>query len=156
MNVIVKDWQPAKVAYLRHTGPYGAPLGRFWQEEVYPWMLANQLLGRTRYGISQDDPGVTAPDQCRYDAAVAVNAPLAVPGKALTTTLPGGRYAVMPFSGTSVQIGAAWDQLLRDWLPASGLQLDGRAFLEHYGPDSSFDPATGVFTCELAVPVAPL
>ena len=31
----------------------------------------NNLLGRERYGISLDDPSVTKPTQCRYDACVA-------------------------------------------------------------------------------------
>ena len=117
MKVSVIEWPAVKVAYLRHVGPYGEPLSRFWQEEAYPWMVSNGLLGLPRYGVSLDDPGVTRPGQCRYDAAVAIKGPLAAPGKAALTTLPGGRYAVAPFRGTSGQIGAAWDRLLRDGCP---------------------------------------
>jgi AraC family transcriptional regulator len=156
MKVSVKEWPRARVAYLRHVGSYGAPISQFWQEQAYPWMVANNLLGQTRYGVSHDDPGITMPGKCRYDAAVEVTAPLAAPGKASTTTLPGGKYAVTAFRGTALQIGAAWDQLLREWLRSSGLQLDARPFLEHYSKDSTYDPKTGVFTCELGVPVAPL
>jgi AraC family transcriptional regulator len=156
MKVSVVDYQPIKVAYLRHVGPYGEALARFWQDVAYPWMVSNDLLGLTRYGISHDDPGVTAPEQCRYDAAVELTASLAAPGRAAITTLPGGKYAVTQYCGTTGQIGAVWTRLLRDWMPSSGLQLDSRPFLEHYSKDSSFDPKTGVFTCELAVPVAPL
>ena len=154
MKVSVVERQPAKVAYLRHTGPYGEALSRFWQNVAYPWMISSNLLRQTRYGVSHDDPGVTAPENCRYDAAVEVTAPLVAPGGATLTTLPGGKYAVTSFRGTARQIGAVWNQLLRDWMPSSGLQLDSRPFLEHYSNDSSFDPKTGVFTCELAVPVA--
>ena len=42
------------------------------------------------------------------------------------------------------------------WLPASGLQVDARPLLEHYPPDARFDAATGVFDCQLCVPVKPL
>lgn len=156
MKVTVVQWPAVKVAYLRHVGPYGEPLSRFWQQQVYPWMITNSLLGHARYGISHDDPGITAPDKCRYDAAVAVTAPLAAPGNAAFATLPGGQYAVVAFQGTSAGIGAIWERLLREWLPASGLQLDGRPFIEHYSPQSTFDSQTGIFTCELAVPVAAL
>lgn len=155
-KVSVVDRQPVKVAYLRHVGPYGEPLSRFWQNVAYPWMVSNELLGQPRYGVSHDDPTVTAPEKCRYDAAVEVTRPLAAPGNATTTTLPGGKYAVTPFRGTASQIGVVWNQLLRDWLPSSGLQLDSRPFLEHYNKDATFDPKTGVFTCEIAVPVAAL
>ena len=50
----------------------------------------------------------------------------------------------------------AWDALLRDWLPKSGLQLDSRPFFEHYPVDGSYDPKTGRFSCDICVPVAPL
>ena len=42
------------------------------------------------------------------------------------------------------------------WLPSSGLQLDARPCYEFYGPASRFDMATGVFDCDLCIPVAPL
>jgi AraC family transcriptional regulator len=34
--------------------------------------------------------------------------------------------------------------------------LDARPCFEHYGPQSRFDFQTGVFDCELCIPVAPL
>jgi len=46
--------------------------------------------------------------------------------------------------------------MLRDWLPQSGLQLDARPFLEYYPTDARFDPKTGVFTCDIAIPVTAL
>ncbi|MGH3428910.1 MAG: AraC family transcriptional regulator [Mycobacteriales bacterium] len=153
MKVLVVDRHPVRVAYLRRVGPYGEPLSRFWQDVAYPWMVSNDLLSCTRYGVCHDDPDVTEPEKCRYDAAVEITAPLAAPGKAVITTLPGGKCAVTPFRGTASQIGAVWNELLRDWMPSSGLQLDSRPFLERYSKDSSFDPKTGVFTCELAMPV---
>ncbi len=60
--------------------------------------------------------------------------------------IPGGKYAALPFEGTGAEIGAAWDALLRDWLPKSGLQLDSRPFFEHYPVDGRYDPKTGRFT----------
>ena len=77
-------------------------------------------------------------------------------GPSIEAVIPGGRYAVLPFEGTTDTINAAWTALLRDWLPASGLQLDQRPCFEHYPPGARFDPATGVFDCEICVPVAPL
>jgi AraC family transcriptional regulator len=41
-------------------------------------------------------------------------------------------------------------------LPNSGMQLDARPFLEYYPTDGTFDPKTGVFSCDIAIPVAPL
>jgi AraC family transcriptional regulator len=156
MKVKIIERKPVKVTYLRHVGAYGPPLSEFWQRTVYPWMAANDQLGQPRYGISLDDPTITAADKCRYDAGVEVRGSIILPGDSQTTTIPGGQYAVTAFRGTADQIGDVWDAMLREWLPSSGMQLDSRPFLEYYAKDASFDPATGVFTCDIAIPVAPL
>ena len=116
----------------------------------------NDALERTRYGISHDDPGITAPGNCRYDACVEVPKEFVASGNAMRTTLPGGRYASTHFEGTVEQIVGAWAALLRDWLPGSGLQLDSRPCFEHYPKGSRFDPETGVFDCNICIPVPPL
>src|SRR5258706_16242380 len=85
-----------------------------------------------------------------------VPADRALGGHFQCTTLPGGRYAGLPFEGTVAQVGAAWNGLLRDWLASSGLQLDGLPCFEHYPRGSKFDPRTGVFDCEICIAVAPL
>jgi AraC family transcriptional regulator len=156
MKVKLIERKPVKVTYLRHVGPYGQPLSEFWQRTVYPWMAANDQLGQPRYGISLDDPMITAAHKCRYDAAVEVRGKITVPGHSQTTTVPGGQYAITAFRGTADQIGGVWDTMLREWLPNSGLQLDARPFLEYYATDATFEPKTGVFSCDIAIPVASL
>jgi AraC family transcriptional regulator len=156
MNVQLIDLQPTTVAYLRHVGPYGEPISLFWQGTVYPWLAANGLLGHSRYGISYDDPSITAPEKCRYDACVEVPPQFVASGKALKTNIPGGRYAVLSFKGTVEQVGGAWAALLRNWLPSSGLQLDARPCFEHYPRNSTYDAKSGVFSCEICIPVASL
>ena len=156
MKVKLIDREPVHVAYLRHTGPYGPAIGRFWMETVAPWMGTNNLFGRERFGISLDDPTVTKPAQCRYDACVQSPEGEMLSGDPQRKVIPGGKYAALAFEGTSAEIGAAWDALLRDWLPKSGLQLDARPFFEHYPVDGRYDPKTGRFTCNICVPVATL
>jgi AraC family transcriptional regulator len=156
MQVALIDRPPVRVAYRRHVGPYGPSIHAFWMNEVAPWLAANTLLDRPRYGISHDDPSITDPAQCRYDAAVEVDDAF-VPGPgAFVTTLPGGRCASMPFFGDSRDISTAWQSLLRDWLAASGLQLDARPCFEHYPTDARYEPDTGRFSCNIVIPVAPL
>jgi AraC family transcriptional regulator len=156
MKVQIIERKPAAIAYLRHIGPYGQPIGTFWQTQVYPWMVANGLIGQPRYGISHDDPRVTALEQCRYDAGCEIPASVLARGDAHRTTIPGGQYAALSFKGVVDEFEPAWDALLRDWLPTSGLQLDSRPMFEYYPTDSSYDPSTGVLECQLCVPVTPL
>jgi AraC family transcriptional regulator len=156
MNVKLIDRQPVTVAYLRHLGPYGEAIARFWQNTYYPWAVTNNLLEQARYGISYDDPSITAEEQCRYDACVEVAPDFVVSGGAFKTTIPGGKYAVLHYSGTGERIVNAWTALLREWLPASGLQLDARPCFEYYPTDGKCDPQTGAFECEICIPVVPL
>jgi AraC family transcriptional regulator len=156
MKIEIVERKPTPIAYLRHVGPYGEPIGIFWQAEVYPWMVTNGLIGQPRYGISQDDPRVTAQEQCRYDAGCELPDNVLVGGNAHRTTIPGGKYAALSFKGVVADFEPAWDKLLREWLPSSGLQLDNRPMFEYYPTDSTYDPATGVLECKLCVPVMPL
>ena len=156
MNVKLIDRNDTPIVYLRHVGPYGQPVFAFWQQTVYPWLATNGLLGQPRYGISHDDPSITAPDQCRYDACVEAPPQFVPSGSAFKTTLPGGRYAALGFKGTAAEAEQAWMALLRDWLPASGLQLDARPSFEYYSQNARYDPKTGAFECEICVPVIPL
>lgn len=156
MNVKLIEREPVYVAYLRHTGTYGPAISRFWLETVAPWMETNNLIGRDRFGISLDDPSVTTPANCRYDACVASAEGEILSGNPHHKMIPGGRYAALAFYGTGPQIPAAWDALLRDWLPRSGLQLDARPMFEFYPADGRYDEKTGAFSCDICVPVAPL
>src|SRR4029077_8173036 len=63
-----------RVAYMRYVGPYG-PHGipELWKR-FKEWMEPRGLFGpdSIRLGIGPDDPVVTAPEKCRYDACVVV------------------------------------------------------------------------------------
>lgn len=156
MNVQLVNRSPAKIAYLRHTGPYGDAIAKFWMDTVAPWMVENDLMNRPRYEISHDDPGITSPINCRYDAGVEIEEDHVCSGNAQYVEIPGGRYAVLQFNDTPDKFVDAWASLLRDWLPSSGMQLDARPCFEHYPVTSSYDAKTGVISCELCIPVVPL
>lgn len=156
LSVSIITRPPVRIAYLRYQGPFGAPLGDFWGNTVYPWMVENGLMGSPRYGVSQDDPQVTANDKCRYDAGVEVGKDFVPSQNAKIATLPGGLYASIPFWGRSDEIKLTWERILREWLPASGYQLDARPCFEYYPPDGKYDEKTGKFSCDLCIPVAKL
>lgn len=156
MQVTLSSLPSTRVAYLRHIGPYGPSIAAFWQQQFLPWMRANELEGRPCYGIGHDDPGITAPDNCRYDACVEIPDDFHPRGQAGVALLPGGRYALAAYRGDGPGIGRAWTEFLRDWLPGSGLQIDSRPCFEHYPVDAEYDPGTGIFSCQLCIPVKPL
>jgi len=69
--------------------------------------------------------------------------------------IAGGRFAIAEFTGTAHEIESAWDQIFCTWLPQSGLQPDDRPCLEVYRGRSA-DEKTGIFRCELCLPVKTL
>lgn len=157
MRVTLVEREPATIAYFRHLGPYDESIARFWRDIYVPWAVMNKLgPNHARYGISHDDPSITSPEQCRYDACAEVAPDFAVTGGALKTTIPGGKYAVLKFHGTVDQLGDAWVALLRDWLPSSGLQLDNRPCFEYFPREAAKDHQTGALECEICIPVIPL
>ena len=154
MRIEIIERQPARVAYLRYTGPFGEPLGRFWRATVTPWLAELGLLDCPRYGVAVDNPMNTQPEKCRYDACVEMPRDMTLPD-AGEATIPGGRYSVTRFKGTSAEIGAAWSEFMGATLRNSGNRLDSsRNAFEHYPRGAFFDVKTGVFSCELCLPLS--
>lgn len=154
MEVNVIDLPPVRIAYRRHIGPYGPSIGEFWDRTMMPWLSANGLDKATCYGIGHDDPSVTPPEKCRYDACVDIPPGFEPGGQFSVGTLPGGRYAVTRYTGSARNIGAAWNRLMKEWLPSSGLQLDERPCFERYEGVST--QPDGSFSCDICIPVRAL
>ncbi|WP_017904460.1 AraC family transcriptional regulator [Pseudomonas asplenii] len=156
MDVTLEDIPPTRIAYMRYTGPYGPGIGTFWRETFAPWMEDHGLVGEVRFGIGHDDPHITPPHKCRYDACVQVPDHFTDSGAATVTTLPGGRYAVARFSGHVRDFPDAWTELCRDWLPRSGMQFASGPPFERYPKNARYDPVAGTLDCDLCIPVKPL
>jgi AraC family transcriptional regulator len=154
VKITLVERTPVRVATLRYTGLFGEALARFWRKKVGPWLADNGLLDCPRYGVTLDDPGDTLPEHSRYDACVELPAGLSLPNT-VESTVPGGRYAVTHFRGTPAEIGAAWAQFVVAALADPSTRFDAaRRPFEHYPRGASFDSRTGVFACELCLPVA--
>jgi AraC family transcriptional regulator len=151
MRIDVVERAEVRVACRRYTGPSGEPIGRFWRSSVAPWLADLGLLDCPRYGITLDDPSSTPPGQCRYDACVELPPGLSLPD-AGESTVCGGKYAVTHFKGTGAQIGAAWDEFLRECRSTQRMDASRPPF-EHYPRGALHDARTGVFACELCLPV---
>jgi AraC family transcriptional regulator len=158
MNVRIVDRPGEHVAYMRYVGPYGAHgIPELWGR-LQRWIATHDLGPgpRVTLGIAHDDPSITAPERCRYDACVVVPRDFKADRWVNATDIPPGRYAVCDFVGTAHEIEAAWDRVYAGWLPGSGYQPDDRPCVEVYRGDPSVTGKPGVFRCELCVPVRPL
>lgn len=156
MPIEVIELRPAKVAYMRLFGASGVEVAKFWSETFNPWARAQGLSGRVRYGVVRDDVTVVSANECRYDCCIEVPADFQATGKLGMARLPGGLYAAAKFKGTAAMVCNAWIQVLRDWLPASGYLPDERLYFNRYTSEISVCPESGIFECELCVPIRPL
>jgi AraC family transcriptional regulator len=153
VKIEIAQRRPVEVAYLRYTGPFGEPVGKFWRARVAPWLAEHGLIDCPRYGVALDDAANTAPDRCRYDACVELPRGLSLPDAA-ETIIPGGRYALTHFKGRSGEIGPAWSAFMAAALADPTRRADPqRVAFEHYPRGASFDVKTGVFSCELCIPL---
>ncbi|GAA5185488.1 helix-turn-helix domain-containing protein [Niveibacterium umoris] len=151
-TLLVREFAPIDIAYVRVTGAYDAVIEPAWRRFMV-WVEAAGLGGQPLIGIGVDDPGISPSNRCRYDLCVVLP-----PGwregsaRVARRRLLGGLYACSPFDGPRSALGAHWGRLLVHWLPASGLRLGDGHFLEVISPDARpDDPAR--LACELRMPV---
>jgi AraC family transcriptional regulator len=153
VKIEIVERQPVQVACLRYSGSAGEGVGRFWRATVAPWLADHGLLDCPRYGVSLEDPRATPPETCRYDACIELPRGLDVPG-AGQITIAGGRYARTLFKGTGAQLGPAWGEFVAAALAEGSSGLDDRRHpFEHYPRGTLFDAKSGVFACELCLPL---
>lgn len=94
MQVHVRDLPPYHVAYMRYVGPFGSHgIPGTWAK-LRRWMESRGVRGELTLGVGHDDPSITAPDKCRYDACVVVPPDFALDRWINVTDVPGGKYAV--------------------------------------------------------------
>jgi AraC family transcriptional regulator len=158
LRVDIKTLPTMHVAYRRQVGPYGDPsIGRLWQRFAR-WAQHQQLVdGRRRFlGVSRDSADLAMPDTCRYDACIEVDQHFKAHREVGTQDVAGGVFACTRFVGSGAEIYDAWLALYAKWLAGSGWQPDDRPCVELYGAQVDIDHASGVFACDLCLPVRPL
>ena len=155
MSIRIADLPAQRVACMRYVGPYGAHgIPALW-ERLRTWIAAHDLGPgpRVTLGVAHDDPSITAPEKCRYDACVVVPRDFAGDALVDVVDVPGGRFAIAGFVGTAHEIEGVWDRVFAGWLPGSGYQPDDRPCYELYRGDPSVAGRPGVFRCELHLPI---
>ncbi len=132
MKVKIEYREPARVAFMRHVGPYDK-VGATW-DKLLPLLGKEGLLGGDSLfiGICHDDPEVTPPDKIRYDACVSVDESFLPAGEIGVQVIPGGEYAVTTHFGPYQKLGDTYTKLLGRWLPRSGRELRATPCFEVY------------------------
>ena len=150
MTYQIEEMSKSRIAYMRRVGPYGA--GNYaLMKKFKEWAKANGLFTSSAVilGISQDNPVITPPEQCRYDVGVVVSEDFTTTDTDVDVAeLSGGRYAVFTIDHTAEAIRKAWGEIFVQ-LSSQGQQPDvSRPILERYIP-----AIIDKHLCEICVPV---
>ncbi len=148
---------PAKnVAYVRTIGEYGLDGASRAFNKLAHWAGPRGLMEKgDALGIAWDNPCVTPPEKCRYDACITVDESIEINGGADHQVVPAGLYAVNRTHVYNNNFQQGWDDLIGEWLPDSGYQpADGPSY-EIYVDMGTNDPE-GRWLVDIHLPVKPL
>lgn len=154
MNMHIESIPQTDIAFIRHTGPYGAG-SKAAMEQLKAWAKEARLLTfeSVIFGIAQDNPQQTAPENCRYDACLVVYSEFFTQDCRIRKgSLTGGKYAVFTVAHTAQAIQQAWNDIFSE-LQRQGLIADiTKPVIERYALEMIKQ-----HRCELCVPLsAPL
>jgi AraC family transcriptional regulator len=157
MDVRIETVPPMKVAFIRHVGPYddGEAISRTWAK-LMAWAGSRGLLGpQTKHiGIAHDNPHVTPPEKCRYDACITVDRPFAPEGEVGVQEISGGEYAVVTHKGPYEKMAEPYAWLYGEWLPSSGREPSDAAGFTVYR-NSPRDTKPEDLLTDIYVPLRP-
>lgn len=129
MKVGLVYLRPARMTYIRVTGPYETSIPEAW-DRMLAWVDKNGLsspVGRG-YGLARDNPDRVGADCCRYDACIQVT-PLFEERAARELgliTLPAGPYTRLREAGGYDKIRSVVANLHTAFEPPAELRLDDR------------------------------
>lgn len=144
----VENFPKYHIAYIRQVGPYG-PTNKQAMESLKKWAKLNDYLTESTilFGIPQDNPETTPPENCRYDACIVIPSECHIDEPLQKGELTGGQYAVFRVEHTAEAIQQAWKQIFSD-VQNSEYQIDNRPILEKYRGNMVMHEY-----CELCIPV---
>lgn len=150
MEMIIEQMPVQDIAFIRNVGPYGVD-NYVTMEKIKQFAKDNNLFNEETiiFGISKDNPAVTKPEECRYDACIVVS-------KDFTTTEPniqqginqGGKYAVFIIDHTEEAVQKAWSEIFNE-VSNKGYSIDlSRDIIERYSVKMINN-----HKCEICVPI---
>ena len=148
MNFDIETLPSVRIAYVRQVGPYGSDNNQGMQR-LKEWAKEENLLTESAvlFGISQDNPETTPPEQCRYDACIVIPQDYQMNNIISESELPSGDYAIFKLKHTAEDIQKAWNQIFPA-IQSGGYLMDNKPVLERYKGDMILDDY-----CEICVPV---
>lgn len=149
MEMKVEILPKSRIAYIRNIGPYGYA-NKQTMENLKKWAKDNDLFNKESiiFGIAQDNPAITLPEKCRYDACIVISDNYKIDNAVSESVIDGGKYAIFKINHTSKGVSKAWNEVF-NYLYESGYSIDnGKPIIERYLKNLVDDGY-----CEICVPI---
>jgi AraC family transcriptional regulator len=135
--------RPVSVVTVRITGAYSASAAKAW-DLMSNWLRTSGAISDVtpRYGLLLDDPRLTAPNDCRYEACIALTEGCAhLPRGFKVKRIPYGPYTRARHVGGEVGLAHTLSQIRSEWMSDNGLVPDPeRPMIEIYLDNPSSVP----------------
>lgn len=152
IDVAIREIPDFRAAYVRAIGPLIPETCGPAFEKLMRWAIPRSLVGPgTTFAIYWDNPEVTPPNKCRFDACVMLPDGIAPEGDVLVQTISGGPYAVCHFERRPDEIQQAWEEVFI-WLCSSGYECRDLPIYERYHNHAAQHPQ-GKWIFDICVPL---
>ncbi|MGH7133364.1 MAG: AraC family transcriptional regulator [Phycisphaerales bacterium] len=153
-STVVRTLQPMSLAFVRHTGPYEqVPIG-LW-DTLIDWAHRHDIPAPyVLLGIAHDAPGITKPENLRFDAAIRIHGEFrsGKRGGVGHQRLAGGLFALTTSAGPFTSLPTAYKEVFRRVRSDRSLACLGVPCLEFYRVNRVVADLAIVNT-EIAIPV---
>ncbi len=150
MDIVIEKVPAYKIAYIRQIDSYGINNVQT-MEKLKKWAKSNHLFNDESiiFGIAQDNPETTKPENCRYDTCIVVSNDYSVTDDYVREgDIVGGKYAVFKINHTAEAVQKAWIDIFPELLK-QGYQFDEvRPIIERY-----IVKMVNNHYCEICVPI---
>ena len=133
-NVRVFERPPYRLACMLCLNGYDNDQICMVWNKLFNWANPKGLItNETKYfGLSFDDPEITAASKCRYYAGINIPDSIKVDDGMETMVLPAGKFAACKLWAATREIQQIYKNLFLHWLPKSGYNLDQLPVYELY------------------------
>jgi AraC family transcriptional regulator len=152
MNADVREMPEYNVAYVRKIGPYTKETCEPAFVELMQWAGPRNYVGPSKIlAIYWDNPDVTAPEMCRFDACIIVPDGTVPSGQIYIQKISGGPYAVCHFEMKPNDIHQAWEDAFK-WLCDTGYETNDKPCYELYHNNAAEHPE-GKWIFDICIPL---
>lgn len=143
-----------KVIYVSAIGAYGDTSTKLAWDTICQYAGANRLFGKDTQmlGIGYDNPKLTEPERCRYEACISISKDVKPDGKIGVKTVSGGKYAVFRLLGSYNQLESSYQYIFGQWVLENSIDLRDVPTFEKYIKSPGDNPNNKLET-EIWVPV---